>query len=41
MCVITGTGGIRCWELIESGQVGDGTIENSYQPADVIGLPGE
>jgi len=40
MCVITETGGAQCWGLNEFGQIGDGTIENSYLPVDVLGLLG-
>lgn len=38
-CVLDGSGGVRCWGLNYSGQLGDGTRRNRSVPVDVVRLP--
>lgn len=37
-CVLTATGGVKCWGYNHDGQIGDGKAEDRSAPADVMGL---
>ena len=39
-CVIMTTGGVKCWGWNTWGQLGNGTREETWDPVDVVGLPG-
>ena len=37
-CVLTNTGGVKCWGLNDHGQIGDGSDDDRTAPVDVVGL---
>ena len=37
-CALTTSGGIKCWGLNSTGQLGDGSVKNRLKPVDVDGL---
>ena len=39
-CAALASGHVECWGLNESGQLGDGTLEDSYTAVEVEGLTG-
>jgi len=39
-CVIMTSGGVQCWGMNDGGQLGDGTVDTSGEPVEVVGLDG-
>ena len=39
-CLVTETGGVRCWGANSEGQLGDGTLSDRSAPVGVVGLDG-
>ncbi len=38
-CALTNEGVVKCWGYNEDHELGDGTVENKFEPVSVLGLP--